>query len=155
MTAAVAGAAAGRGAAAAGGGRAAAGGGAAAARRPRKALSPEARQYRDEVRTERANQRAGRRDGDRFQRRYGDGTAAEKPADDDTSPSTSSTGSTRSAPQVNVAMPGAVSSGAGFILAVLFWSWVALPFLKGGPAGVGNMLKAKFLNKAADGSWLP
>lgn len=50
---------------------------------------------------------------------------------------------------------GVVSSGAGFLLGLVFWGWVALPFLKGGPQGVKNMLKAKFLNKAPDGSWLP
>jgi hypothetical protein len=104
------------------------------------------------VRSERASERKGRRAADRFSDTYGDGTAAEKKEPADTS--SSSTGSSR-APTVNVSMPGAVSSGAGFILAVLFWSWVALPFLKNGPTGVKNTLKAKFTNKAADGSWLP
>lgn len=66
-----------------------------------------------------------------------------------------SSGNSEPTRPVQVNMPGPVSSGAGFILAVLFWSWVALPFLKGGPTGVRNMLRAKFLNKGADGSWLP
>jgi hypothetical protein len=73
-----------------------------------------------------------------------------KPARGDTS-----TASTRSTPTVNVSIPGPVSSGAGFLLAVVFWGWIALPFLKNGPTGVRNMLRAKFTNKAPDGSWLP
>lgn len=52
--------------------------------------------------------------------------------------------------------PQPVSTGAGFLLALMFWSWVALPFLNnGGMAGVRAQLKAKFTNKAPDGSWLP
>jgi hypothetical protein len=145
MTAAVAGRAA---AAAGGGGRAAAGG--AAARRPRPRNIDE------------RSQRAG----ERFDARYSKPGAADKkprrradaPADvggTETERSTDRPSSepTRSTTTVN--MPGPVSSGAGFILAVLFWSWVALPFLKKGPAGVRNTLKAKFTNKAPDGSWLP
>lgn len=49
----------------------------------------------------------------------------------------------------------AVDSGAGFILGLLFWGWIALPFLKGGTTGVRDTLRAKFFNKASDGSWLP
>ncbi len=53
-------------------------------------------------------------------------------------------------------MPGAVNTGAGFVLGLLFWTWVALPFINnGGVTGVKNQLRAKFLNKAPDGSWLP
>lgn len=52
-------------------------------------------------------------------------------------------------------VPGVVDTGAGFILAALFWTWVGLPFLKDGLGGVRNQLRAKFFNKAADGSWLP
>jgi hypothetical protein len=48
-----------------------------------------------------------------------------------------------------------LDSGAGFILGLLVWGWVALPFLTGGPTGVRNVLRAKFFNKAPDGSWLP
>jgi hypothetical protein len=51
--------------------------------------------------------------------------------------------------------PQWAATGAGFVLGLLFWTWVALPFLKDGPAGVQTMLKAKFTNKAPDGSWLP
>jgi hypothetical protein len=50
---------------------------------------------------------------------------------------------------------GPVQSAGGFILAVLFWTWVALPFLQKGPTGVKDQLRAKFFNKAPDGSWLP
>jgi hypothetical protein len=150
MTAAVAGRAA---AAAGGGGRAAAGG--AAARRPRARNIDE------------RSQRAG----ERFDARYSKPGAADKkprrraeqPADvggtdtDSGTDSERSTGRPSSEPtrSTTVNMPGPVSSGAGFILAVLFWSWVALPFLKAGPKGVRNTLKAKFTNKAPDGSWLP
>jgi hypothetical protein len=52
-------------------------------------------------------------------------------------------------------MPAAASGAGGFVLAVMFWTWVALPFLQGGPTGVRNTLRAKFFNKAPDGSWLP
>lgn len=48
-----------------------------------------------------------------------------------------------------------VDSGAGFVLGLLVWTWIGLPFLQGGPTAVKNMLRAKFLNKAPDGSWLP
>lgn len=62
--------------------------------------------------------------------------------------------SSMSMPKVSV--PSPVSSGAGFVLALLFWTWIALPFLNnGGVTGVRNQLKAKFTNKAPDGSWLP
>jgi hypothetical protein len=46
--------------------------------------------------------------------------------------------------------------GAGWILGLLLWSGVVLPFLNGGgAAGVKAWWMAKFLNKAPDGSWLP
>lgn len=45
--------------------------------------------------------------------------------------------------------------GAGVILGVLLWGWVILPLLKGGPTEVKNVIRAKFVNKAKDGSWLP
>lgn len=48
-----------------------------------------------------------------------------------------------------------MDNGAAFVLGLLAWAWVGLPFLRGGPAEVRNVLRAKFLNKAADGSWLP
>jgi hypothetical protein len=52
-------------------------------------------------------------------------------------------------------VPSAVDTGAGVVLAALFWWWVGLPFLQGGLTGVRAQLRAKFFNKAADGSWLP
>jgi len=48
-----------------------------------------------------------------------------------------------------------VDGGAGVVLAFLFWGWVGLPFLRGGPAEVKKMLRAKWLNQAPDGTWLP
>jgi hypothetical protein len=55
----------------------------------------------------------------------------------------------------SVPVPTAVDTGAGVVLAVLFWWWVGMPFLQGGLSGVKNQLRAKFFNKASDGSWLP
>lgn len=49
----------------------------------------------------------------------------------------------------------AASVGPGVILTMLAWTWIGLPFLRGGPTAVKNMLKAKFTNKAPDGSYLP
>lgn len=45
--------------------------------------------------------------------------------------------------------------GAGWLLGLLLWSGVVLPFLHGGPAGVKAWWLAKFFNKAPDGTWLP
>lgn len=56
---------------------------------------------------------------------------------------------------VPASVGGAVNSGAGFLLGLMAWSWIALPFLKGGPSQVKAVLMAKFLNKAPDGSFLP
>jgi hypothetical protein len=53
------------------------------------------------------------------------------------------------------APPQWANTGAGFVLALMFWTWVALPFLRSGPPGVKAMIKAKFTNKAPNGSWLP
>lgn len=47
------------------------------------------------------------------------------------------------------------SQGAGLVLGVLFWAWVGLPLLTGGPAKVRAVLMAKFFNKASDGTYLP
>ncbi len=44
---------------------------------------------------------------------------------------------------------------AGFLLGLMAWSWLGLPFLRGGASEVKKTLKAKFFNKAPDGSWLP
>lgn len=51
--------------------------------------------------------------------------------------------------------PAVVDDGAGFILGLLVWGWLVLPFITHGPSGVKAVLMAKFLNKAPDGSWLP
>lgn len=48
-----------------------------------------------------------------------------------------------------------VNDGAGWVLGLLLWGWVGVPFVKGGPAQVKKVWMAKFLNKAPDGSWLP
>lgn len=48
-----------------------------------------------------------------------------------------------------------VDDGAGWVLGLLIWGWVVLPFIKGGPNQVKKTLMAKFFNKAADGSELP
>jgi len=47
------------------------------------------------------------------------------------------------------------TDASGFFLAVLVWGWVVLPALQGGPGRVRDTLRAKFFNKAPDGSWLP
>jgi len=49
---------------------------------------------------------------------------------------------------------GAVDDAGGFVLAVMVWGWVILPFLQGGPGRVRDVLEAKFLNKS-DGVPLP
>lgn len=48
-----------------------------------------------------------------------------------------------------------IDDASGFVLALLAWSWVVLPFLDGGATGVRNMLRAKFFNKGPDGKYLP
>lgn len=47
------------------------------------------------------------------------------------------------------------ADGAGWVLGLVLWAGVVLPFLNGGPAGVKAWWMAKFLNKAPDGSELP
>jgi hypothetical protein len=47
-----------------------------------------------------------------------------------------------------------VDNGAGFLLGLLVWGWVIMPLIHGGPKGVRDMIRAKFLNKGPDGSWL-
>lgn len=70
-------------------------------------------------------------------------------------PETKPTPKPKSSASTTVSVPQPVSSGAGFVLALMFWTWVALPFLRDGMPGVRAQLKAKFTNKAPDGSWLP
>ena len=50
---------------------------------------------------------------------------------------------------------GGAQAGAGFILGLFVWGWVIMPLINGGPTKVRDTLRAKFLNKAPDGSWLP
>jgi len=49
----------------------------------------------------------------------------------------------------------ATDNGAGFIMGIILWSWVLLPFLQGGAQQVKDTLRAKFLNKDPNGGWLP
>lgn len=81
-----------------------------------------------------------------------DADADDEPDDDDEGGSeSSSSGRSWRAPSA----PAAVNTGAGWVLGLLLWGWVILPFVKGGPTGVKNTFLAKFLNKAPDGSRLP
>lgn len=75
------------------------------------------------------------------------GDAGDASADDDRTPRTSTGSSSRAG--------GAVSDGAGWVLGLILWAGVALPFLHGGPAGVKAWWLAKMFNKAPDGSQLP
>lgn len=52
-------------------------------------------------------------------------------------------------------LAGTANFGAGFILGLVLWVWVGMPFLKGGPGAVRDQLRAKFFNKDAKGNWLP
>jgi hypothetical protein len=72
------------------------------------------------------------------------------PADDTGGAGGRSPGWTRS-----VLTPPAGGDAAGFILGLLVWGWVVLPFLRGGTDGVRDVWRAKWLNKGADGSELP
>jgi hypothetical protein len=50
---------------------------------------------------------------------------------------------------------GGAQTAAGFLLGLFVWGWVIMPLINGGPTQVKNTLRAKFLNKGPDGSWLP
>lgn len=50
--------------------------------------------------------------------------------------------------------PGA-HDASGFVLSLLLWSWVGLPFVLHGATGVKDVLRAKFLNKGPSGNELP
>lgn len=82
-------------------------------------------------------------------------TGAENPTEDENEEPTARRSAAGSSSSPAVLSSGPVQSAGGFILAVLFWTWVALPFLQKGPTGVKDQLRAKFFNKAPDGSWLP
>ena len=62
---------------------------------------------------------------------------------------------TSKTPRLRVELGSPAEQGAGFVLALLLWGWVGLPFLKGGPAEVKKVLMAKFFNKAPSGAYLP
>lgn len=62
---------------------------------------------------------------------------------------------TRARPPAAATAATVADDAGGLVLALVVWGWVILPFLKGGPGAVKNTLRAKFLNKAPDGSWLP
>lgn len=61
----------------------------------------------------------------------------------------------RNLPRMPAQAASTMDSGAGFVLGLLAWGWIVLPFLQNGPTGVKNTLRAKFFNRAPDGSWLP
>lgn len=54
-----------------------------------------------------------------------------------------------------VGVASTANFGAGFVLGLVFWVWVGMPFLRGGPGAVRDQLRAKFFNKDAKGNWLP
>lgn len=78
--------------------------------------------------------------------------AGEDQVDDEDAPRARSDGRARAAAGQALSV---ANDGAGFVLGLLLWGWIILPFLKGGSGQVKQVLKAKFLNQAADGSWLP
>jgi hypothetical protein len=57
--------------------------------------------------------------------------------------------------RVTTGAASVVHDGTGFILALLVWGWVVMPFLDGGAAGVKKVLMAKFLNKTPTGEMMP
>jgi hypothetical protein len=78
-------------------------------------------------------------------------------ADDAQDPSPASPPTRRPAPAPTIALsaPQPVHDAAGFLLALVLWGWVILPFVEAGPYGVKKVIKAKFMNQTADGKWLP
>jgi len=58
------------------------------------------------------------------------------------------------APGLSLPESGTVRDGAGFLLALLAWGWLVMPFLENGVPGVKKVLMAKFLNREPDGGWL-
>jgi hypothetical protein len=61
----------------------------------------------------------------------------------------------RAAPALRLEVPQVVDTGAAFMLGLLFWGWVVMPYLRGGQTEVRKVLKAKFLNKSLEGEFLP
>jgi hypothetical protein len=80
-------------------------------------------------------------------------TAAKKttvpPAKSSTKPTTAGTSGSSTDSRLGV------SDAGGAVLALLFWSWMVLPMLQGGPDRMKNVLRAKFFNKGPKGEWLP
>jgi hypothetical protein len=85
----------------------------------------------------------------------GDDSPGDAPADEGEGKSPKSAGRSGGRSWSAPTAPAAVNAGAGWVLGLLLWGWVVLPFVKGGPAGVKAVFLAKFLNKAPDGSRLP
>jgi len=92
--------------------------------------------------------------------------AAQKPATAPTTPAPAQATPPASKPPVRARQAGSgrrwwsgvetpAQTGAGFLVGLLFWGWIILPLVRGGPPEVRKTIKAKFLNKAPDGSWLP
>ena len=54
-----------------------------------------------------------------------------------------------------ITYPGSADVGAGWLLGLLLWAGVVLPFLQHGPKGVGAWWAAKFANRSPDGTELP
>lgn len=61
----------------------------------------------------------------------------------------------RPAPALGLPGGSGADSGASFVLGLLVWGWLVLPFLRGGMPEVRKTIRAKFVNKAPDGTWLP
>ena len=85
---------------------------------------------------------------------------ASPPADPDEDDAGGEDQEERPAPSPRRSLPslgGKPNTGdaSGFLLGLLVWGWVVLPYLKGGTPRVKAVLMAKFLNRAADGSDLP
>lgn len=57
-------------------------------------------------------------------------------------------------PSPRSAAGSAAEGGAGFLLGLLLYGWVLLPFVKGGPKRVRDVWRAKFLNQDAKGGQL-
>jgi hypothetical protein len=57
----------------------------------------------------------------------------------------------------SIAQPsgGPAAQGSWFLLGLLLWGWVVLPFLKGGMGEMRAVLRAKFFNRDKKGGWLP
>lgn len=84
-----------------------------------------------------------------------DGTDSDVDEQDQDDAGDASADDARPAPGRSGGGPTPVSDGAGWVLGLLLWAGVVLPFINGGPSGVKAWWMAKFFNKAPDGSELP